>query len=313
MEDATLAKAIGPGRTPIIFFGAWPKATFAQFLDEAQSSVNYQQGALYRYRGGRFQLLKKTGWNTYYEGAYYPGDGRLGALLWSYLDGFSQTWIEILEGSKKGPLATPATVSDGQARIGIHTMLSLRTGHLFTYGPDNSTPTTEGAIERWDPGQPRSVIERPPLPEGTHLEAVSLNGSAPTDVYLCGKLEVTREVAPAQLYMARFDGSAWSRLHAPVPIPLEWPPRCKSTADGGLWLLALEGDRPALYHRTRDGSWSVAQLPAPQDGGSWDEAVSFIAAAPDDLWLLLRRETEPARLTLFRTKPVGAVLRFGGK
>ncbi|WP_437798694.1 hypothetical protein [Sorangium sp. So ce693] len=311
VEHAPLAKAVGPGRTASVIFGAWPGAVFAQLMNDAESNANYQQGALYRYRSNRFQLIKKTGPNTYYEGTYYPGDGRLGALIWANLDGVVQTWFDVLEGSPKGTLPIPAKVDGGLARIGIHAMLSLPTGHLFTSGPDNATPEHEIAIERWTPGQPQSVVELPPTPQGTHLEAVSLQGVAKADVYLCGKLVDSSGSAPDSMYLARFDGKSWGRLDTPG-IGLDGGrPLCQATADGALWVLIAGVNKPALYRRqASDGAWATAPIPQPGGTDAWSSTMQFVATAPDDLWLALATEAEPARFVLFRTRPVGAVLRF---
>lgn len=312
VEHARLAKAVGPGRTASVIFGAWPGAVFAQLMNDAESNANYQQGALYRYRAERFQLVKKTGLNTYYEGAYYPGDGRLGALIWANLDGVVQTWFEILEGSPKGNLPVPAKVDGDLARIGIHAMLSLPTGHLFTCGPDNATPEGAVAVERWTPSQPQSVVELPPTPPGTHLEVVSLQGVAETDVYICAKLVDSSGGVPDSMYLARFDGKSWTRLDTPR-LDLDGArPLCQTTVDGALWVLIAGTSKPAIYRRNAsDGAWGMAHLPQPGGTDNWSSTMQLVATAPDELWLVLETEAEPARFMLFRTRPVGAVLRFG--
>ncbi|AGP39452.1 hypothetical protein SCE1572_36195 [Sorangium cellulosum So0157-2] len=285
---------------------------FAQLMNDAESNANYQQGAIYRYRGNRFQLIKKTGPNTYYEGAYYPGDGRLGALIWANLDGVVQTWFDILEGSPKGTLPTPAQVDGGLARIGIHAMLSLPTGHLFTCGPDNATPEQEMAVERWTPGQPQSVVEHPPTPPGTHLTMVSLQGLAAAEVYFCGKLVDSSGAAPDSMYLARFDGKSWARLDTPNFDMDGGQPHCQATEDGALWVLVAGTKKPALYRRhPSGGAWATAPLPPSGGADAWSSSMQLVVTAPDELWLALQTQAEPARFVLFRSRPVGTVLRFG--
>jgi hypothetical protein len=309
-ENVPLAKAVGSDRTAFMLFGAWPKTVFAQLMNNAESDANYQQGALYRYEAGRFKLLKKTGTNVYYEGAYYPGDGRLGALVWVYRDGASNTWIEILEGSAKGPLPVPTTRDDGRVRIGVNIMLALPTGHLFTYGPDNGTRTEEPAVERWEPGQPRGVIERPPTPGGTSLGSERLVGRGPADVYLCGLQESSGANAAAALYLARFDGKAWAAISTPAPVSESRWSTCAITPDGAIWFSVVGGGRATLYRRAPDGSWASAPLPESPGKEGWSNVLDMVATTSDDVWVMLEHEAEPARVVVFRTKPTGEVLRW---
>jgi hypothetical protein len=314
VENVPLAKAVGSDRTAFMFFGAWPKAVFAQLMDNAESSPNYQQGALYQYEAGRFKLIKKTETNVYYEGAYYPGDGRLGGLVWLYRDGASSTWVEILEGSTKGPLPVPATLDDGELRIGLHIMLALPTGHLFTYGPDNGTRTEDPAVERWEPGQSRSVIERPPTEAGTGVGSARLVGRGPADVYLCGVQHTQGGNAPSSLYLARFDGKAWTAVSTPPPVSdVRWS-RCAITPDGAIWFSVVGDDgRATLYRRAPDGSWAASPFPAPPTKEGWSYALDMVATASDDVWVMLENGDDPEHVVVFRTKPAGAVLRWPGR
>ncbi len=250
-----------------------------------------------------------------FDGPWYSGDGRIGAISFMHLYEDNETWIQVLEGPKRGTMPKPTALPNGVARLGLHTTLALPTGQLITYGIDTLSPDQPMAIERWEPGQANGVIETLPSPPDVELRAISFFGRAATEIYAAGEMLMRKEPYSSAVYLARFDGKVWSRLEAPAGLGRETP-RFAMGEDGVLWMLReIDDTRLGLFRRAPDGAWSMLALP-PSAG---TKAGRIVVLGTSDVWIVgitggwagvAGEAGPPERFVVSRSQPVSAVLRL---
>jgi hypothetical protein len=271
------------------------------------------RGALHRWDGKRWALVKRTRELVSYEGLVPLGAGRRGALVHLELDESRATWIEVLEGSDKPSAPRLARTPKDEPRLALFDHLTLSTGHLFALGPDTSDPAAKPmAVERWEPGAADGALALLPMPPGppAYLQGARLAGASPDAVFVAATLE-PRSAGPSTPYLARWDGRAWSLVDAPPMSPNEELVAAFTGKDGALFLLRRAGAEHALHRRAADGAWARARLPAAP--AAWTDGVTFTQAGAlpgGEAWLLaLARKAPgsgdaPDRFALWLARPV---------
>jgi hypothetical protein len=299
--NRALARAAPVKTTALALLGSFPDPLWAQ-LDDASPGSDRFFGALYRLRGGRFQLVHKTGANVAYDGSWFGGDGRIGAVSSAHVDDQNQTWIEVLDGPRSGAVPKPAALPSGQVRVALHASLAFPTGELFVLGLDKASADTPSAVERWERGRVESVIERVPIAPPAHYEGTALFGRSASEVFVGGQ---SMSGTSSSLYLARFDGKAWSRLEVPDHASSAWRRPCFAVGDdGAVWALRSAGAaRLELVRRGPEGAWAAMTLPA----SAGDEAVQIVARGASDVWIV---GASSGRLVVLRSGPIAEPLRF---
>ena len=165
--------------------GKWPDAAWFAVSRPAQRTGFME---LYEKSGKRWQMRARTQVSEFYQGIQEWDQGRRIALIGGMFPGFK--W-KILQGNTKNtpkPQKDPSCTDpecmalNPSAEIPVD-FAALATGHLFAVGPLQSDEHS-WVVERWEPNQVKSRMDRLPGPPDRTLVPLVLGiaAFAPNDI-----------------------------------------------------------------------------------------------------------------------------------
>jgi hypothetical protein len=214
-----------------------------------------------------------------------PGGGFLAVSLWTRgrklvlgQDCGRRLGVTVLDAKDRAVRAadTPKIGPEVSPEVGtVAAFASFVSGELMVLStPDDTGPAR---LSVWRDGTSKPVVHA--LPDaGTEWRSGGMIARIPTDV-LAG---ASRDAGP---YLARFDGSTWTKLPVSGPSDIQ---QLRPARDGGVWFV---GPGPRLWGIDRSGAFRSLLLPL------GFTLLDVVETAQDDVWVISDRE-------LYRNRPV---------
>jgi hypothetical protein len=210
----------------LTFGGRFPDAAWLAATDD-ESMVRWSVTA-YRFQRDRFvEVHRREELGPIVEAILPFSEGRVIALRQNV--SHNKLVVDVLSG-EKGKLPEPVALPDGASRLLLSAGAALPTGELFAYGLEWGAPEERLAVERWAHGASRGIFDLPRAGDG--LDRASPAGlwvRSATEAWVAATL--VRKAHGEEPYLARFDGTAWTPVAAPVDANLE---RIAGAPDGTL-------------------------------------------------------------------------------